>query len=174
MTKEETLDLMHKIKAHYQEFALEDYVISEWYEKLKLFDYEDVLKTFENHLTGEYQSKIPKLHYIANGLKTPEEKAKASVIHVKCSLCGRSINYLDFDSHLARHSSVYYIKSREHYLGQHYNEEQMLNAEQEYFDKFYDKFLEKLFLKIENGDEKERLRKILTCINSPILNEGGI
>lgn len=165
MTKEETLDLLHKIKAHYQEFALEDYVISEWYENVKPYDYEDVLKKFENHLNGEYQSKLPRLNYIVSGLKTPEEKAKAGEIKVKCSICGKTINYLDFDSHLARHSSVYYIKSREHYLDQHFNEEQMMNAEQEYFDKFYDNFLEKLYERIENGDEKERLKKILTCLS---------
>lgn len=164
MTKEETLSLLHKIKAHYQEFALEDYVINEWYDKLEPYEYQDLLKKFDYHLNSEFRNKYPRLNYMVAGLLTPEEKLKVNVIRVKCSICGKTVNYLDHDKHLGRHSSVYYIKSREHYLDKHFNEEQMMTADDKKFDKFYNDFLAKLYERIENGSEKERLRNILTCL----------
>lgn len=165
MTKTETIHFMQKIKSYYQNFSLEDYMVNEWADRLKEFDIEEAYKKLDMHLNGEYRNEPPKLHYITNALKKTKENLKAADVKVKCSICGKTINYLDFDSHLARHSSVCYIKSREHYLDQHFNEEQMMNAEQEYFDKFYDNFLEKLHERIENGDEKERLKKILTYLS---------
>jgi hypothetical protein len=161
MTKEELKNFMTKIKAHYQEFSTEDYVVKEWYKKLKPFDIEDVEKKFENHLNSEYQKNIPRLNFIVKGLKTPEEKIKTENIRIRCQHCGQTIELEKLDNHIARHNSIFYIKSKEHYLGQSYNEEKMLNAYQVQFDRFYDNFLAELYCKIEEKDEKERLEKII-------------
>lgn len=161
MTREEILDFMTKVKAHYQEFSTEDYVVKEWYEKLKPYDIEDVEKKFEQHLNSEYRKTIPRLFAIADGLKTPEQKQKSKTIRVRCQYCNKIFELEQYDSHIARHNSIFYIKSKEHYLGQNYNEEKMLNAYQVHFDRFYDKFLEDLYCKLEDGEEKERIEKII-------------
>ena len=161
MTKEELKKLMTKVKAHYQEFSTEDYVVKEWYEKLKPYDIEDVEKKFEQHLNSEYRKNIPRLFAIANGLQTPEQKQKSKTIKVRCQHCNKIFELDQYDSHIARHNSIFYIKSKEHYLGQNYNEEKMLNAYQVHFDRFYNKFLEDLYCKIEDGEEKERIEKII-------------
>lgn len=161
MTKTETIQFMQTIKSYYNNFLLEDYVVKEWANKLKDFNNEEVYKKLEEHLNGEFKKEPPKLHYLIDSMLKDRGIVKAAQIKVKCSLCGRTINYLDFDSHLTRHSSVYYIKSKEHYLEQHYSEEQMMKADQEHFDQFYDNFLTKLYKRIEKGDEKERIAKII-------------
>lgn len=161
MTIEETFDFMTKIKAHYQEFSTEDYVVKEWYKKLEPYDLEDVEKKFEQHLNGEYRKSIPRLFSIADGLKTPVQKQNAEEIRLRCPECNVLLKMEQYDNHIARHNSIHYIKSKEHYLGQRYNEEQLMNAYQVQFDRFYNKFLEDLYCKIEDGEEKERLEKII-------------
>lgn len=161
MTKEETIKVLHKIKAHYQEFALEDYVINEWHEKLEKYEYQDVLERFNKHLNSEFRNRYPRLNYIVAGLKTPEEKAKQEAINIRCSVCNEIIPYLKYDKHIARHNSIAYIKSREHYLNKTYNEEKMMNASEEEFNKFYDKVIERLYCTMEDSEEKMRLERIM-------------
>ena len=162
MTKQEVLDFMHKIKANYQEFSIEDYVINEWYEKLKQFELSDVLERLDKHLNGEYQKKLPRLNYFINGLKTPEEKAKTNTIRIRCSYCNKVINLDELDSHTARHNSIAYIKSREKLLNKSFNEEKMLNATEKEFDKFYYKFIIELYCVLPDElEEKNRLEIIL-------------
>ena len=36
MTKDELRGFMKKIKANYQEFSIEEYVVNEWYNRLKI------------------------------------------------------------------------------------------------------------------------------------------
>lgn len=161
MTKEETLDFMSKVKAHYQEFSTEDYVVKEWYEKLKPYDLADVEKKFEQHLNGEYKKTIPRLFSITSGLKTPEQKQKASVIRIRCQYCGKQIELEKLDNHIARHNSIFYIKSKECYLNKQYNEEQLLDAYQVHFDRFYNKFLQDLYCELGDEEEKSRIERII-------------
>lgn len=162
MTRPEVLELMHRIKANYQEFALEDYVINEWYEKLNPFDLEDVLKRLDKHLEGEYQKKLPRLNYFVNGLKTPEQKSKANSFKIRCRECEKVVPLDDLDSHTARHNSIVYIKNREHCLDKTFNEEKLLNASDGDFEEFYYKFIVELYCVLPNElEEKQRLETIL-------------
>ena len=161
MTREELKSFMTKIKANYQEFSTEDYVVKEWYKKLEPYDLEDVEVKLEKHLSGEQRKTPPRLFYIADGLKTALRKEIEANVVIRCPYCENKITADKYENHIARHNSIYYIKSKEHYLGQNYNEEKMMSAYQVHFDKFYDKFLEELYCKIEDGEEKERLEKIL-------------
>lgn len=162
MTKTETIQFMQKIKSYYQEFIIEEYVINEWYEKLKPFDLEDVTERLEKHLNGEYQKKLPRLNYFINGLKTPEEKAKTNIIRIRCSYCNKVISLDELDSHTARHNSIAYIKSREKFLNKSFNEEKLLNATEKEFNKFYYKFIVELYCVLPDKlEEKNRLEIIL-------------
>ena len=163
MTKQDVLDLMHKIKANYQEFAIEDYVINEWYERLKPFELDDVLARLEHHLNGEYQKKLPRLNYFINGLKTPEEKAKTSIVKIRCSHCNKVIELDELDNHTARHNSIAYIKSREKILNKSFNEQKLLDAEEGKFEKFYYDFIVELYCVLpDSSEEKTRLDYLLT------------
>lgn len=161
MTRAELQNFMQKIKANYQEFSVEKYVIDEWYNRLKNFDLEDVNKKLEKHLHGEYRKAVPRLNFIVDGLKTPAQKEAEQVIRVKCSYCGCSLELKDLDRHVARHNSIEYIKSREHYLGEDNNREELMNLTEVYFEKFYKQFLNDLYCVIEDGTEKERIEKLI-------------
>lgn len=161
MTKTETIHFMQKIKSYYQNFSIEDYVVDEWADRLKGFDIEEAYKKLDMHLNGEYKSDPPKLHYITNALKKTKTVLKAENIKTRCSICNQVMEYPKLDLHMARHNSINYIKSREHYLKQTYNEEKMLEAYQAHFDRFYKKFLEELYCVIENGEEKDRIERII-------------
>lgn len=161
MTRAELQNFMQKIKANYQEFSVEKYVVDEWYNKLKNFDLEDVNKKLEKHLHGEYRKAVPRLNFIVDGLKTPAQKEAEQVIRVRCSYCGCSLELKDLDRHIARHSSIEYIKSREHYLSEDNNREELMNLTEVYFEKFYKQFLNDLYCVIEDGTEKERIEKLI-------------
>lgn len=161
MTKDELRGFMKKIKANYQEFSIEEYVVNEWYNRLKNFDLEDVNKKLEKHLHGEYRKVVPRLNFIVDGLKTPAQKEAEQVIRVRCSYCGCSLELKDLDRHIARHSSIEYIKSREHYLSEDNNREELMNLTEVYFEKFYKQFLNDLYCVIEDGTEKERIEKLI-------------
>lgn len=161
MNKAELKGFMEKIKANYQEFSIESYVVNEWYSKLKDFDIEDVEKKLEQHLNGEYRKSIPRLNFIASGLKTPAQKEASKTIRIKCQYCGDIIDLKQIDNHIARHNSIAYIKSRERYLDQENDVDELMNLTEVYFQKVYKNFLESLYCVIEEGDEKERIEKLI-------------
>ena len=92
MTKQETINLIKKIKAYYPIFRLEEEGIDEWALRLKPYEYQDVLDKLEEHLKGEKAEEPPKLHFITRYLKTKEEKEKYRGDYlVRCNLCGREM-----------------------------------------------------------------------------------
>lgn len=161
MTKQEVIHFMEKIKAHYQSFSMESYVINEWYDKLKHYEINDVYKKLDDHLKGEYQNEIPKLHYITKYLQTPTEKKDSEIIKVRCERCGKTILLQEHDLHLARHNSVDYIKKNESNINRSFDKEKLLNATQVEFDRLYDKFIEELYEYTRDLDEKKRLKNII-------------
>lgn len=161
MTKTEVIHFLEKIKAYYQHFVIEDYVVNEWADKLKKYDINDVYRKFDEHLQGEYKNDVPKLHFITRYLKTPQEKTNSKVYKVKCDLCGKSMNYEQLKLHISRHNSVSYIKSREKYIGRIFNEEKLFEMNQEDFDNLYNKFIEQLYDAMPDKKEKHRLKNII-------------
>ena len=161
MIKAELKSFMEKIKANYQEFSIEGYVVNEWYNKLKDFDIEDVERKLEQHLNGEYRRTIPRLNFIAGGLKTQAQKEAAQIIRVKCQHCGIVLDLKELDRHLARHNSVFYVKSKENYLQQNYDADRLMEVTEVVFERFYKHFLEELYCVIEEGDEKDRIEKLI-------------
>ena len=57
MTKVEVIHFMEKIKAYYSNFSMKDYVVNEWYDKLKQYDVDDVYQKLDEHL--EIQGTFP-------------------------------------------------------------------------------------------------------------------
>ena len=98
MTKEETKELVKKIKVYYPFFKLEKEGLDEWYGRLKPYDYQDVLDKVEEHLRGDKAEEPPKLHYITKFLKTPEEKKRyTGDFIIDCNLCGKTMTLEEYD-----------------------------------------------------------------------------
>ena len=49
MTKIELTNFMSRIKAHYQDFSLDEFKVMEWYEQLKDYDVVDLNLKFDNY-----------------------------------------------------------------------------------------------------------------------------
>lgn len=100
MKKNEVAKFMKKIKAYYPSFEIEqDYITEEWYNKLKDYSYDDVLKKFDEHLDGELSASQPKLHFLTKYLKTEEEKMKAQNDYlIRCNLCGKEMYLSTYDN----------------------------------------------------------------------------
>lgn len=161
MTELEVLHFMKKIKAYYPTFSIEEYIKDEWYDRLKKYSVDDVYRKFDEHLIGEYKKEPPKLHFITRYLKAPNEKKEIGEYKVRCERCGDILLYINYDLHISRHNSVEYIKSNEKFLNLNMDSNLMMECDQEKFDEMYDAFIEKLYDKIQNSEEKKRLQNII-------------
>ena len=79
MTQAEVKEFLKKIKAHYQEFKMdESYIIKEWIENLIPYDKEDIYEKFKEHLENEaVQKEVPKIQVLTKWLVPTNEKKKA-------------------------------------------------------------------------------------------------
>ena len=158
MTKQEVVTFLEKIKANYQSFSQEGYVLNEWYERLKDYDKEDVYKKFEEHLSGELSSQIPKIHFLTKYLTKTSEKGKTHDYKVYCSKCTKVFSLKDFGVHLERHNSIEYMKLHIE-MFKTFNEEKLLKMPEEAFKKIYDQWVEKLCEVLMNKEEKTQSEK---------------
>lgn len=165
MTKSETIHFLQKIKAYYQNFIIEDYVVNEWADRLKPYSVDDVYRKFDEHLKGEKKNEIPKIHFITKFLKTPEQKVSSEKINIRCSVCGDIVELAEHDKHLARHNSIIYIKQNENRIGKTFNESKLFEASDTEFDRFYQKFLQELYVISKNQEEKDRLEQIIFTVD---------
>ena len=140
MTKQEVINFLKKIKANYQSFSMEDYVINEWYDRLKPYDIDDVYLKLDQHLKGERCSEIPKIHYITKFLKEPSEKSKSlDNCFVDCNLCHRTMTLKQYDDHYGKCLSIRYLMRK---IGNvSYEElEDLYDKDKETYDKVYLKY----------------------------------
>lgn len=163
MTRIEVFHFLEKIKAYYQNFSIEEYVINEWYDRLKKYDLNDVYKKLEQHLNGEYKNEIPKLHYITKYLKTPKEKSESNDYCFRCNQCNAILRMSNYDQHMSRHNSVDYMlkKSKQFNILIKFNEQQLNEISDENFNKFYDLFIEKLIEFEKDATSLQRLKNII-------------
>ena len=95
MTNKEVKDFLLKIKSHYQNFSIEDYIVEEWCNALKNFETIDVYNKLDKHLKGEYANNLPQIHFITKFLKTKKEKQVVKKGLIECIYCGKSFDVND-------------------------------------------------------------------------------
>jgi len=140
MTKQEVINFMKKIKANYSDFPMEDYVINEWYDRLKPYDVDDVYLKLDQHLKGERCQEKPKIHYITKYLKYPSEKGKSVDDYlVDCNLCHKTMKYSEYNDHYEKCSSINYLRRK---IGEvSYEElEDLYNRDRVTYEKVYLKY----------------------------------
>lgn len=158
MTKQEVVTFLERIKANYQSFSQEGYVLNEWYERLKDYDKEDVYKKFEEHLKGDLGSQIPKIHFITKYLIKSSEKGNQNNYKVLCPNCKKTLSLKDYESHMERHNSIEYMKLHIK-MFKSFNEEKLLKLPEVLFKEKYDEFIEKLCEVLMNKEEKTQSEK---------------
>lgn len=162
MNKIETFHFMEKIKAYYQNFLIEDYVVNEWADKLKPYDLNDVYMKLDQHLQGEYRNEIPKLHYITRFLKPSSEKGVQKDCYCKCARCNLELHINSYSDHIGRHNAIDYIKKNAYRFDNlEVNEDLLLQKSQQEFDQLYDNIIEQLVDIVEDDSERQRLKNII-------------
>lgn len=173
MTLQETKDFMDRIQQHYQEFIIDLNKINEWYKELKDYDYFEVNDKLEQHLRNEqYGHQIPKVGFLTKYLTKLSEKNKlnANNIIVKCSLCGKSVPYNDYDTHYTRCNSVEYLNEQSIRLyDKELNKDYYRQMDDEKFNKIYDNVLKKILEVTNNAIEKYMISKYFESKENEVL-----
>ena len=101
MTKNETIELIKKIKVYYPIFKIDEFGLEEWSKQLQNYDLADVVNKFEEHLKGSKSDEPPKLHFITKYLRTTEEKERMRNVEytIQCNLCKRYMTPLEYEEH---------------------------------------------------------------------------
>ena len=163
MTIKEATSFMERIKQHYQDFIIDEYKIDEWYKDLQYYNYQEVNKKLDEHLRSEkYGESIPKLHFLLMYLTKEEDKGKDWLLEkqVRCSVCGKIMNYYDYERHYNRHSSIEYISMQyKKYKDEDIDKEKLMNMPESEFNVKYDKILEFVLDNTKDKEEKERIEK---------------
>ena len=166
MTREESKNLMKRIKEHYQDFIVDEGKIDEWHEYLKDYSYNDVSKKLDEHLSSEqYGQYIPKVAFLVKYLTKEEEKGKVEDYKIQCYLCKKNIKNSEFENHFKRCSSINYMnRQRYKYFGKEFDEKgikQLWDMEEEAFRKKYREMLEIVKNNTDDEYEKERVSALL-------------
>lgn len=143
MNKKEVEQFLLKIKSHYQNFSIEDYIVDEWVSALKNFDSIDVYKKLDKHLKGEYANNLPQIHFITKFLKTKKEKLVVKKGFIECRYCGKryaSENEIEWDKCEEKCRRIKYIKDKTKRYGLKL-ESNLEDMEIEEIDKVYEKLI---------------------------------
>lgn len=163
MTKKETIDFMNRIKAHYQDFIIDDFKVNEWFRELQHYDREDLDIKFDEHLSSEmYGQFIPKLFFMTKYLIKTADKGK--IIHrtVICTQCKNAVNDWEFDKHFKKCSgSCTIARDMNKYFNTNLDPQDLMEYSDTDFERMYKKYLNKM---IEAPIPDFRKKIILKCI----------
>lgn len=112
MQKEDIVELLDRVKLHYQHLSMSDELFYEWFRILKEYNRDDVFKKLDEYLENESnRDRIPMAFDLIDGLITHEQKKKIhSDYLIRCNLCGREMLLSEYDSkHFDRCSSINYL-----------------------------------------------------------------
>lgn len=159
MTREESTKIVDKIQIYRQSFLITNAVYSEWHRVLSDYDYDDVDGKLDEYFqNGDNFGRYPDVYYLTKYLKKHDEKLKVGVTYVRCHLCQKQFDEIEFEEHYERCSSVDYLcrMSEKHYAKK-LNRTKMMNANKIDFEKYYWSFCEKLVDIMEDGLQKHTL-----------------
>ena len=169
MTLTETRNFMERIKLHYQEFLIDNAKVEEWHKELKEYNAHEVNEKFEEHLRNEqYGHQIPKVGFLTKYLTKEKDKFKydTSKIVLRCSQCGKSIPYSNFDKHMERCNSVEYLNEQCLRLNdKEIDKEKYRTMDDETFDAIYKKVANKILEVSEYEEEKQRIMNYLLGVS---------
>lgn len=140
MEPTEVKKLVSKIKAYYYYFTLEKESLNEWNYKLKDYDFDDVYKRVEEHLTSEQRKEPPQLHYLVNGLLTNKQKKKKNELIVACQNCGRWLPLSEYDQHYNLCLDIEYLIRVAREKGTNLDRAELEDCKREIIDKLLAKY----------------------------------
>ena len=172
MTRDEINNSIQKIVLYRPFFKIDNEnqlnaMINEWYLQLEEYDYEDVESKLNSFLADESNNnKIPNPYMLKSGLYKTKQKFKDGEVRVRCMFCGKVVEYYnELNKHENRCRSIKYLKSiYPRYFNRTIDDEttkDLQNMSEYNFRKNYYLILEKVYDRMEEGEKKELLKKVL-------------
>ena len=163
MEKQETMNILKRIKSHYQEFAIDDFKVNEWHRELQKFDYVDVDLKLDEHLRSEvYGEQIPKLFFLTKHLIPADEKGQIKRYVIHCQNCGAEVPDTLYDKHFARcNATKTIIRDFKKYFNLNVDEEQLNKLNDAKFEEAYQKYLHRMLDAKIPAFRKQIILKIL-------------
>ena len=165
MKKNETMEILKRIKSNYQDFTVDEYKKNEWYKELKDYDFEDVMRKVEEHMRSEEYGKFPpKLYFLTKYLQTTVQKNTRTNYLLQCRICGEYVPEQIYDEHYQRCIDTdFMIRMKEKYSKTKTSKEirdKFMNLSQNEFESYYLEFLDKLY-KIASNEDKKTIEGII-------------
>lgn len=162
MTKEEAKILFKRIKSHYNTFVIDDFKFKEWFKELEHCNFDDVNKNLDAHINSEiYGANEPRLLFLIKYCRRDDRKFDIQNLKLICPHCKNKIKYFEYEDHIHRHNSIYYMNQKSVLLNKHYNEAKLMLVDENLFEEVYNNFLKELYQYIEPGPEKDRIKFLL-------------
>lgn len=164
MTREEAKTIFKRIKSHYNTFVVDDFKFNEWFKELIHCNYEDVNKNLDRHINSEiYGENEPRLIFLTKYCRRDDRKFNLDYLKLICPHCKNKIKLYEYEDHIHRHNSIFYMNSRGILINKHYDETKLMLANEEIFEQVYNKFLSELYAVIPSGAEKNRIAYLLNA-----------
>lgn len=173
ITRNEVENLLDKVKLYrayyFNQLSSDDFLkmTNEWYLQLEEYDLEDVEDKLNEFLKDEMNNnKIPNPYMLKSGLYKTKQKFQKGKVYTRCMYCGKTLEHGDkLNKHEDRCRSIKYLKSiYPRYFNRTIDDEttEDLKKMSDYnFKKNYYLILEKVYERMEEGEKKELLRKVL-------------
>ena len=164
MTERETTRILDEISYQNKNFSYSTEMLKSWYQVLKDYDFEDVMRVMRESLSEEkFQYQTPSAYYLIKNLRKSKEKQELDSYQVFCPICGRLFpTYQEEERHFDRCSSIeYIIREYKKWYGKELDKKELFEMNEDDFKIRYLKLLSHIYKNTTNEKEKEIIEHIL-------------
>lgn len=164
MTERETVQILDEISYQNKNFSYTNEMLRSWYQVLKDYDFEDVIRVVKESLSEEkFQYQTPSAYYLIKNLRKTSEKQELNSYQVFCPICGRLFKtYQEEEKHFDRCSSVeYVIREYKKWYGKDLDKKELFEMNEDDFKIRYLKLLSHIYKNTANEQEKVIIEHIL-------------
>lgn len=158
MTKEQTIEIIDKIKVYRPKFEITTNVIEEYFKVFEKYDFEDVEKKLNEYLSDiSNKNSYPDPLYLTKYLRTGYDKAHTTEPKITCSYCLQPIRNLEYKAHVDRCSSVSWLcDMSKHYFLKKLDRKKLFELDKNTFEKKYYEFSKLLYPKLPDGSAQKK------------------
>lgn len=143
MEKNETIDILNKIKINYSDLSITEQLVNDWHEVLKEYPYLEIDEKLNSYLKTD-SDKPPRLNHLTNGVQTLAQKCNSiNEATIWCNMCQKKMNYREYERHYGRCLQVRTIWKKLKEAGQDIPREDLEQFGDDLLEKLEDKYVEK-------------------------------
>ena len=159
MTKEQTIEIVDKIKVYRPKFEITQNVIEEYFKVFEKYDFEDVEQKLNDYLSDlTNKNSYPDPLYLTKYLRTSYDKAHTAEPRITCPYCLKAIRNLEYKAHVDRCSSVDWLCEMAYfYFDKKLDKQKLFELDNNTFDRKYYEFSKMLYPKLPDGSAQKKI-----------------